>query len=208
MNSDRNRSTADYMDLPYTLVIRRDDEGDFVARIDELPGCSAHGKTVDEAAKNVREAQQLWIEDAIEAGHAVPEPEPQEPLPSGKWVQRVPRSLHKRLTQIAKRENVSLNQLVTSMLSEAITAKSWTDAIWARSAGHCQYLGISDPSDTWDPDSAFNSGSWQTIQSNVSSGLLQSLSHVWKLGPSYQELSFPLRDAYKKEITEYEIAGR
>ncbi len=39
---------------------------------------------------------------------------------SGKWVQRVPRSLHARLTKQAKREHVSLNILVVSILSESL----------------------------------------------------------------------------------------
>ena len=44
----------------------------------------------------------------------------EEVLPSGKWVQRVPRSLHKKLVSTAKREGVSLNQLVTSVLAAAV----------------------------------------------------------------------------------------
>ena len=110
--------------------MRRDDEGDLVAKIDELPGCSAHGATPAEALENLAEAQQLWIEDCIEAGQPVPEPEAEEEtLPSGKWLQRVPRSLHQKLVQLARRENVSLNQLVTSMLSEAIGTKSYKERL-------------------------------------------------------------------------------
>ena len=41
-------------------------------------------------------------------------------LPSGKWVQRVPRSLHKRLVEVAKKEGVSLNSLVQTYLGMAV----------------------------------------------------------------------------------------
>jgi len=108
-----------YLALPYTVILRRDEEGDFVARIDELPGCSAHGKSPQEALENLEEAETLWIADCIESGESVPEPVVEESLPSGKWVQRVPKSLHRRLVLIGKREGVSLNQLVTSILAEA-----------------------------------------------------------------------------------------
>ena len=67
----------------------------------------------------------MWLEESLAAGHLIPEPEDEEPLPSGKWVQRVPRSLHRQLVKAAKREGVSLNQLVTSMLSQAASAVAW-----------------------------------------------------------------------------------
>lgn len=112
---------AHYMALPYTKLLRPDADGDIVARVVELPGCSAHGENEEEALRNLQEAQRLWLEDCIEAADPVPEPEKEEPLPSGKWVQRVPRSLHQRLAKAAKSEGVSLNQLVTSMLSERLS---------------------------------------------------------------------------------------
>jgi antitoxin HicB len=112
-----------YLELPYTIVVRRDEDGDFVARVDELPGCAAHGKSPEEALANLEEAKQLWISESLEAGQNVPEPAAEEALPSGKWVQRVPRSLHRKLTLLARRERVSLNQLVTAVLSEAVGAE-------------------------------------------------------------------------------------
>ncbi len=106
--------------LPYGITLRKDDEGDWVARAAELPGCTAHGSTPAEALKNLDEVMELWLEDALISGTAIPEPRTTERLPSGKWLQRVPRSLHKKLVELAEREDVSLNQLVTSMLSEAV----------------------------------------------------------------------------------------
>src|SRR5258706_11480321 len=110
-----------YLDLPYTTIVRRDEDGDYVARVDELPGCAAHGKSPEEAMANLAEVQELWIRDCIDSGQSVPEPV-EEPLPSGKWVQRVPRDLHRRLVAMAKRDRVSLNQLVLSMLAGAARA--------------------------------------------------------------------------------------
>jgi antitoxin HicB len=126
---DAAKSVAHYIALPYTTVLRRDDEGDIVAHIEELPGCVAHGQDSHEALTILEEFKQAWIERCIAAGNPVPEPQIEEPLPSGKWLQRVPRTLHKKLVRIAKREDVSLNQLVTSMLSEAVAVKTWEEAM-------------------------------------------------------------------------------
>lgn len=117
-----------YLRLPYTAVLRLDDEGDYVARVDELPGCSAHGKTPQEAFENLEEAKSLWLTDCIDSGDPIPEPVTEDSLPSGKWLQRVPRSLHLKLIKMAKREKVSLNQLVTSLLAEAVGLRRSADA--------------------------------------------------------------------------------
>ena len=103
---------------------RQDEDADVIARIDELPGCIAHGKDEADALTNLASMKRLWLADCLEAGETVPEPETPGPLPSGKWVQRVPRSLHRKLAQAAKREGVSLNQLVTSMLSRQLSARN------------------------------------------------------------------------------------
>jgi antitoxin HicB len=110
-----------YRSLPYGITLRKDEEGDWVARVEELPGCTAHGGTQAEALGKLEEIKTAWIEDAIESGDVfgIPEPKVSE-LPSGKWLQRVPRSLHKSLTDAAKREGVSLNQFVTTVLAEVI----------------------------------------------------------------------------------------
>jgi antitoxin HicB len=109
-----------YRNLSYGITLRKDGEGDWVARVEELPGCTAHGGTQPEALRNLEEVKTAWIEDAIEAGDAIPEPKVDERLPSGKWLQRVPRSLHKSLTKMAEMEGVSLNQFVTAVLAEAV----------------------------------------------------------------------------------------
>jgi antitoxin HicB len=109
-----------YRGLPYGIMLRKDEEDDWVARVEELPGCTAHGGTQADALEKLEEVRTAWIEDAIESGDGIPEPKASEELPSGKWLQRVPRSLHKSLTDLAKREGVSLNQFVTTVLAEAV----------------------------------------------------------------------------------------
>jgi antitoxin HicB len=120
MKTEVTKNLQYYCNLPYGIVLRKDEEGDWVARIEELSGCTAHGKSRNDALDNLEEVQVAWIEDALSAGDVIPEPQASEGLPSGKWLQRVPRSLHRKLASLAKQEGVSLNQLATSILAEAI----------------------------------------------------------------------------------------
>lgn len=46
----------------------------WVGEIPELSGCIAHGKNQEEALSNVKDAMQLWIDTAREAGDPVPKP--------------------------------------------------------------------------------------------------------------------------------------
>ncbi len=48
--------------------------GLWVADIPDLPGCSAHGETPEEALREVQLAKQGWLEVAQEVGKAVPSP--------------------------------------------------------------------------------------------------------------------------------------
>src|SRR5690348_10186893 len=145
-----HRTTDEYMALPYTIVLKKDDDGDVVAKITELEGCIAHGPDEAEALRCLREVQRVWIESCLESGQQIPEPDPEEVLPSGKWVQRVPRSLHLKLTQLAKKEEVSLNQLVTSILSAATVPQPLHKTIIGGGAGAVSWtLGSSDYRHHW-----------------------------------------------------------
>jgi predicted RNase H-like HicB family nuclease len=77
------RDLGYYLALPYTKPLRPDQDGDVVAQIRELPGCSAHGQDEQEALANLEEAQRLWLEDCLDAGDPVPEPEQGGALPIG-----------------------------------------------------------------------------------------------------------------------------
>jgi len=47
-----------------TAVLVPDPDGGYVAQIAELPGAISQGDTVEEALINVREAAELYLEDA------------------------------------------------------------------------------------------------------------------------------------------------
>lgn len=59
----------------YEIIIYWDNEDElYIAEVPELPGCMAHGHSEEEALLNIKEAIQLWIDSAKEAGDPIPKP--------------------------------------------------------------------------------------------------------------------------------------
>lgn len=110
----------------YPFSIRHlsdEDGGGYLIEFPDLPGCMADGATINEAINNGQDAIDIWIETAREMNRPIPKPGDWEKQ-SGKWVQRVPKSMHLRLVTKAQEEGVSLNTLVITMLSEALGVES------------------------------------------------------------------------------------
>lgn len=114
-----NKNIEYYLNLPYTLELSYDPEQAWFIAVKELPGCTSQGDTPDEAVTMIKDAMQLWIEDALEEGHPIPEPRLDDDF-SGKFNLRVPVSLHRKLSELADDQGVSLNTLCVTMLSEAV----------------------------------------------------------------------------------------
>jgi antitoxin HicB len=108
-----------YLGLPYTIELRPDPEVGWFVHVQELPGCMSQADTADAALANIREVMPLWIETALEDGYEIPEPRPPEDY-SGKFVARIPRSLHRELVERAQQEDVSLNQFVSAAMARAV----------------------------------------------------------------------------------------
>ena len=108
------------MNLPYSFVVqhRVDEDGEcYVSRVIELDGCHSHGKTKEEALDNLREAMEGYIEVKLEYGDSIPEPVQIDGF-NGKFLLRLPKTLHQRLSYEADREGVSLNQYALYKLSK------------------------------------------------------------------------------------------
>ena len=106
-----------YLKLPYKLEIVPDiDEGGFVARYPELPGCITAGDTLEAVVKNLNDAKIEWITAALEDGNTIPEPSTYDDY-SGQFKLRLPKSLHKLLADQSKEEGVSMNQYCVYLLS-------------------------------------------------------------------------------------------
>ncbi|MCY4455092.1 MAG: toxin-antitoxin system HicB family antitoxin [Chloroflexi bacterium] len=115
----------EYLKRPYHIEIMasagEDGDGGWVAEVRELDGCIAQGRTHGELFENIERAMTAWLDDALEAGDPIPEPH-EEPEYSGRVLVRMPPWLHRDLTRAARREGVSLNQLVVSLLAHGAGA--------------------------------------------------------------------------------------
>jgi predicted RNase H-like HicB family nuclease len=61
--------------MMYPIVVySTEDDGEFFAVVPDLPGCTAHGETPEEALREARVAQELWLEGVKDRGWIVPEP--------------------------------------------------------------------------------------------------------------------------------------
>lgn len=118
-----SRTLEEYMQLPYRVILTqdRDEEGNegWVAEVDELPGCLSQGATPEAAAAKIRDAMLGWISVGLEDGRPIPEP--RDNAHSGKFVVRLPSSLHRDLAQAAEEEGVSLNQFAAGVLASAVS---------------------------------------------------------------------------------------
>jgi antitoxin HicB len=118
------RSVDDYLAMPYTIEVVHDESDEYsgwFARVVELPGCMTQADTFAELEEMIEDAMRAWIETALEDGQVIPEPRSVEDY-SGKFVIRVPKSLHRELVEAAEREGVSLNTFVNVTLGRAVGA--------------------------------------------------------------------------------------
>lgn len=106
-----------YLNLKYPVTLIPAEEGGYLAKINELKGCITQGETSEEALAMIEDAREAWITDAFKDGDLIPEPIASKSY-SGKFIVRIPKSLHRDLVQRASEEGVSLNQYALSILSK------------------------------------------------------------------------------------------
>lgn len=100
--------------------------GGFLITFPDLPGCMSDGETEAEAAVNGRDAFESWISARADAGKAIPEPAYRPDAAqtaSGRFLTRLPKSVHAKLAERAKAEGVSLNTLVLAFIAEGLGRK-------------------------------------------------------------------------------------
>jgi len=102
-----------------------DEGGGFLITLPDLPGCMADGATEAEAIDNGHDAFLCWVSATADMGDPIPVPKfrtvaADTAEPSGKFVQRVPKSIHAQLALRAKQEGVSLNSLVLAFIADGL----------------------------------------------------------------------------------------
>ena len=125
------QTVARYLELPYPVAVTTERDGERVwwsATVEGLPGCSARGATPDEALELLRPLMESRLAAAVaeargSAGASVDVPKPKAtPSHSGRFLVRMPSTLHEQLAQAAEGKNVSLNRFVTDVLAASVAA--------------------------------------------------------------------------------------
>jgi len=106
--------------IEYPVLVRKLSQaegGGYLAEFPDLPGCMADGATPEEALAESQDALRSYLASVKKHGDKLPA------AGESVWRQRAPKSLHHRLQLEAKREGVSFNTLVISMLAEGLGRK-------------------------------------------------------------------------------------
>lgn len=116
------KSLDDLLRLAYKIEVNPIPEsfgGGFEA---SLPQLGRHtfvgaGNTIEEALANLEELKARLFSEALESGDSIPEPDVESDDFSGRLVIRIPKYLHRILSNQARIGGVSLNQHISSLLS-------------------------------------------------------------------------------------------
>ena len=126
MNKEENKELKKkldyYLSLRYPveiIPIPEDEGGGYMARIPQFgDAIVGDGNTPEEALADLEEFKKERFFDFLKEGKLIPEPEKEKY--SGVFIVRVPKFLHRALAEEAKRNGVSFNQFVNTLLSQAI----------------------------------------------------------------------------------------
>jgi len=116
-----------YMKLKYKIEvvpIPEEDGGGYEARIPQLGKAAfvGYGETVEEALAHLEVVKRDLFESYLKDGMPIPEPEKEEGRYSGRILLRVPIYLHKELSELAKKEDISLNQLLNHLIERGLAS--------------------------------------------------------------------------------------
>ncbi len=101
---------------PYRFALFVEEDGSFVLRSPDLAGDAVPVASLDEVGATMRAAiEERAAEDAAAAAEAEKDADY-----SGKFVLRLPRSMHRQLAELAEAEGVSLNQLALAFLAQGM----------------------------------------------------------------------------------------
>ncbi|MGB7294433.1 MAG: toxin-antitoxin system HicB family antitoxin [Candidatus Aminicenantales bacterium] len=101
----------------YPVSIKWSDEDlGFIATVPGASGLSAFGESMDEALSELKTAAAAYFRSLKKAGRPMPIFDKITPF-SGQLRLRMPKSMHRELSQAAKNEGVSLNTYLVSLLA-------------------------------------------------------------------------------------------
>lgn len=112
------KPVSDYLTAPYPFNVVAESDGGYFVSFPDLPGCMTQVERIEDVGSIADEIRELWLETAYEQGLDIPEPASPAQY-SGRFLLRLPRSLHRTLAESASREGVSLNHYATVLLARS-----------------------------------------------------------------------------------------
>ena len=110
-------------DYPFEIrPITPDEGGGFLISYPDFAECNSDGATVDEALANGKLSLKETIAALKSKDLSVPLPR-SGGVASGKFVARVPKTIHAQLATRAKAEGVSLNAIVLTFIAQGLGRK-------------------------------------------------------------------------------------
>lgn len=111
------------IDYPFEIrPLSAEEGGGYLISYPDFSDCIADGESMEEALKNGRDALKATIAALKSKGLKVPAAN-SGGVASGKFVARVPKTVHAQLATRAKAEGVSLNTLVVTFIAQGLGRK-------------------------------------------------------------------------------------
>ena len=111
---------AKLTDYPFEVrPLAEEDGGGYLVSFPDFAECISDGETIEEAIANGRDALKATV--AALKARKLPVPAPNSGgVASGRFVARVPKTVHAQLATRAKAEGVSLNALVLTFIAQGL----------------------------------------------------------------------------------------
>ena len=103
-------------------VLWSEPDSAYIATCPEFVGLSAFGDTEEDALREAKIALEMFIEDILESGEPLPEPQTAHAY-SGKLQLRLEKSLHRIASEMAVDEGTSLNKFIEDALRAKVTGE-------------------------------------------------------------------------------------
>ncbi len=111
---------AKLAEYPFEIrPLSTEEGGGFLISYPDFSDCIADGESIEEAVQNGADALKATIATLKSKGFQIPAPN-QGGVASGRFVARVPKTVHAQLTTRAKAEGVSLNTLVLTFIAQGL----------------------------------------------------------------------------------------
>ena len=121
-------------DYPFEVrPLSTEEGGGYLISFPDFAECISDGESVDDAIENGRDALKATIAALKSKKLAIPAPN-SGGVASGKFVARVPKTVHAQLATRARAEGVSLNALVLTFIAQGLGGRGTTSKVRARGA--------------------------------------------------------------------------